>query len=113
MKQFPFLRYIALLAILMFVVGLPVAAQQKKNEDVSGRIIDNSTAEPLPSTTLQLYEITTRRDRTDTTFVKGVYSDKNGHFGFSSVNAGSYVLKLSFLGYQSRMIPFQKKRQNY
>ena len=112
MKQFPFLRYIALLAILMFVVGLPVAAQQKKNEDVSGRIIDNSTAEPLPSTTLQLYEITTRRDRTDTTFVKGVYSDKNGHFGFSSVNAGSYVLKLSFLGYQSRMIPFQKKRQN-
>ena len=101
-----------MLAILMFVVGLPVAAQQKKNEDVSGRIIDNSTAEPLPSTTLQLYEITTRRDRTDTTFVKGVYSDKNGHFGFSSVNAGSYVLKLSFLGYQSRMIPFQKKRQN-
>ena len=101
-----------MLAILMFVVGLPVAAQQKKNEDVSGRIIDNSTAEPLPSTTLQLYEITTRRDKTDTTFVKGVYSDKNGHFGFSSVNAGSYVLKLSFLGYQSRMIPFQKKRQN-
>ena len=112
MKQFPFLRYIALLAILMFVVGLPVAAQQKKNEDVSGRIIDNSTAEPLPSTTLQLYEITTRRNRTDTTFVKGVYSDQNGHFGFSSINAGSYVLKLSFLGYQSRMIPFQKKRQN-
>ena len=101
-----------MLAILMFVVGLPVAAQQKKNEDVSGRIIDNSTAEPLPSTTLQLYEITTRRNRTDTTFVKGVYSDQNGHFGFSSINAGSYVLKLSFLGYQSRMIPFQKKRQN-
>ena len=112
MKQFPFIRYIALLAVLMFVGGLSVYAQQKKNEDVSGRIIDNSTAEPLPSTTLQLYEITTRRDRTDTTFVKGVYSDKNGHFGFSSVNAGSYVLKLSFLGYQSRMIPFQKKRQN-
>ncbi len=112
MKQFPFIRYIALLAVLMFVGGLSVYAQQKKNEDVSGRIIDNSTAEPLPSTTLQLYEITTRRDKTDTTFVKGVYSDKNGHFGFSSVNAGSYVLKLSFLGYQSRMIPFQKKRQN-
>ena len=97
----------------MFVGGLPVAAQQKKNEDVSGRIIDNSTAEPLPSTTLQLYEITTRRNRTDTTFVKGVYSDKNGHFGFTSVNSGTYVLKLSFLGYQPRMVPFQKKgRQN-
>ncbi|MBR4366253.1 MAG: outer membrane beta-barrel protein [Bacteroidaceae bacterium] len=80
---------------------------------MSGRIIDNSTAEPLPSTTLQLYEITTRRNRTDTTFVKGVYSDKNGHFGFTSVNSGTYVLKLSFLGYQPRMVPFQKKgRQN-
>ena len=97
----------------MFVGGLPAAAQQKKNEDVSGRVIDNSTAEPLASTALQLYEITTRRNRTDTTFVKGVYSDKNGHFGFTSVNSGTYVLKLSFLGYQPRMVPFQKKgRQN-
>jgi hypothetical protein len=59
MKRFPFLRYVALLVVLMLVDGLPVAAQQNKNEDVSGRIIDNSTAEPLPNTTLQLYEITT------------------------------------------------------
>ena len=113
MKRFPFLRYIAVLVVLMFVGGLPLAAQQNKNEDVRGRVIDNSTAEPLSNATLQLYEITTRRNRTDTTFVKGVYSDQNGHFGFSSVNSGTYVLKLSFLGYQPRMVPFQRRgRQN-
>ncbi|MCR5043976.1 MAG: outer membrane beta-barrel protein [Bacteroidaceae bacterium] len=113
MKQPLFLRHICIILVLLVAGVLPVLAQQNKNESISGRIIDNATGDPLPSTTLQLYEITTRRNRKDTTFVKGVYSEQNGHFGFSSVGAGSYLLKLTFLGYQERQIPFERKgRQN-
>ena len=115
MKQSSFLRYLCLMIVLLLAGGLPVLAQQNNqnnNEAVSGRIIDNATAEPLLNTTLQLYEITTRRNRKDTTFVKGVYSDQNGHFGFSSVNSGTYLLKLTFLGYQQRLVPFEKKSRN-
>ena len=113
MKRFSIFRYIGLIIVLLLAGWLPVAAQQNKTEALNGRVIDNSTAEPMPNTTLQLYEITTRRNRTDTTFVKGAYSDQNGRFSFSSVNSGTYVLKLSFLGYQSRLVSFEKKnRQN-
>ena len=101
------------MVVLIFAGWLPVMAQQNKNEALNGRVIDNSTAEPMPNTTLQLYEITTRRNRTDTTFVKGAYSDQNGRFSFSSINSGTYMLKLSFLGYQPRFVSFEKKgRQN-
>ena len=113
MKRLLILRYIGITLAFLVAGVLPVLAQQDKNESISGRIIDNATGEPLPSTTLQLYEITTRRNRKDTTFVKGVYSEQNGHFGFSSVNGGTYLLKLTFLGYQQRLVPFEKKgRQN-
>jgi hypothetical protein len=113
MKRFSIFQYIGLLVVLIFAGWLPVMAQQNKNEALNGRVIDNSTAEPMPNTTLQLYEITTRRNRTDTTFVKGAYSDQNGRFSFSSINSGTYMLKLSFLGYQPRFVSFEKKgRQN-
>ena len=105
MKRLLILRYIGITLAFLVAGVLPVLAQQDKNESISGRIIDNATGEPLPSTTLQLYEITTRRNRKDTTFVKGVYSEQNGHFGFSSVNGGTYLLKLTFLGYQQRLVP--------
>ena len=113
MKRFSIFQYIGLMVVLIFAGWLPVMAQQNKNEALNGRVIDNSTAEPMPNTTLQLYEITTRRNRTDTTFVKGAYSDQNGRFSFSSINSGTYMLKLSFLGYQPRFVSFEKKgRQN-
>ena len=112
MKQYLFLLHIVLITVLTIVGTLPVMAQQNKNEAISGRVIDNSTGEPLFNTTLQLYEINTRRNRTDTTFVKGVYSDQNGHFGIASVNSGKYLLKLTFLGYKQRQVPIEKKGRN-
>ena len=113
MKQSSFLRHIMLMVLLIAVGVLPVAAQQNKSDAISGRVIDNSTGEPLYNTTLQLYELTTRRNRTDTTFVKGVYSDQNGRFGFASANTGKYLLKLTFLGYKQRLVSIEKKaRQN-
>ena len=69
MKRFSIFQYIVLIVVLIFAGWLPVMAQQNKNEALNGRVIDKSTAEPMPNTTLQLYEITTRRNRTDTTFV--------------------------------------------
>ena len=48
-------------------------------------------------TTLQLYRISQK----DTTFVKGAFTDANGRFTLSSVSAGSYLLRLSYLGYKT------------
>ena len=82
------------LVIFMLLTTTKVAAQQGS---LSGRVIDSETREAMVRTTLQLYRI----GQKDTTFVKGVFSDANGRFTISSVNAGNYLLKLSYLGYKT------------
>ena len=82
------------MVIFMLLTTTKVAAQQGS---LSGRVIDSETREAMVRTTLQLYRI----GQKDTTFVKGVFSDANGRFTISSVNAGNYLLKLSYLGYKT------------
>ena len=70
--------------------------------DVSARIVDAENDEALVRATSQLYRIRTRQGgRRDTTFVSGQYSDAQGHVTFSNVAAGSYLLRVSFLGYKT------------
>ena len=83
-----------LLTILMGI--LPMAAQ---DETVSGRVVDRESKEALEKATLQLYRL---GGGSDTTYVAGAYSDKRGQFSFSTVRAGSYVLKVTYLGYKQQ-----------
>ena len=76
---------------------LPTSAQKGA---MTGRVVDGESGEALPRATLQLYKLSTKRERTDTTFVVGTFADEAGRFVLSGVGAGTYVLKASFLGYQ-------------
>ena len=76
---------------------LPTSAQKGS---MTGRVVDGESGEALPRATLQLYKLSTKRERTDTTFVVGTFADEAGRFVLSGVGAGTYVLKASFLGYQ-------------
>ena len=83
--------------LILLLCGLDVKAQQAS---LSGRTIDADSSEPLVKTTLQLYQLKTgKNNHTDTTFVKGVFSDERGHFTISSLAAGNYFLRASYLGY--------------
>ena len=67
---------------------------------LSARIVDADNDETLVRATSQLYRITTRQGgRRDTTFVSGQFSDAQGNVTFSDVKAGTYLLRVSFLGY--------------
>ena len=69
---------------------------------LSARIVDADNDEALVRATSQLYRITTRqRGRRDTVFVSGQFSDGQGHVTFNNVKAGSYLLRVSFLGYKT------------
>ena len=82
---------VLLLALLLSV--LPVAAQQRS---VSGRIIDGESREALIRATIQLY----KTGKKDTTFVSGTYSDQQGRFSLNNVKTGTYLLRISYLGYK-------------
>ena len=97
------LRFQVLLTTLLLCV-LHANAQR---ESISGRIIDKETKAAMPKATLQLYRI---RNQKDTTFVGGTISNERGAFAFNNVSAGSYVLKVSFLGYVEQKKTLTKTR---
>lgn len=59
---------------------------------VSGKIIDEQTKEPVEIATAALL-------RADSTLVVGAMSDEQGAFRLNARAAGSYILKLSYIGY--------------
>ena len=96
-------RILTLLSIIFLCIG-NIHAQR---ESISGRVIDKENKEALSKATLQLYKIGNKKD---TTFVGGTLSNERGAFSFSNVSAGSYVLKISFLGYVEQQKPLTKTR---
>ena len=92
-------------AFLLFV--LPVAAQK---DDVSGTVVDKTTGQPLEKATLQLFQLATHRSKVDTTFVAGAFSGEGGRFTLGVGKAGDYLLKASYLGYETLSLPLSKQR---
>ena len=66
---------------------------------VVGSLIDSSKMEPLMYCNVSLL------DSVDSSFVKGATTDLNGYFEVSGVSAGSYLLRISYVGYTSRFLP--------
>ena len=98
------LKQIALIVTLF----MSVITAHGQTDGVSGRIVESETREALAKATLQLY----RTGRRDTTFVGGALSDAQGHFSFSNVKAGNYLLKISFVGYKERQLRLIKSKEN-
>ena len=84
-----------LLCLFCCLHGLRLAAQSPA---LKGRVVDADTNEALTRATTQLYRI----NSSDTTFVGGTYSDAQGHFAFNTNGTGTYLLRISFLGYKTK-----------
>lgn len=90
--------------ILLLTLLLAMLHANAQNADVSGHVVDADEGLPLDKATIQLYRISSKRNsKKDTTFVVGTLSNEKGEFGFSSVKSGSYLLKVTFMGYETLM----------
>lgn len=74
---------------LMVTVSLTIAAQGTK---ITGTLIDRDTKEGVMLATVQIL-------KPDSTYVSGVLSDEKGRFSIEASAAGSYILKISSVGY--------------
>ena len=91
------------ITILLFVLVMRVCTVSAQQESISGRIIDRESRSAMTRATLQLYRSgTARNGKKDTTFIKGIYSDANGRFTLTPVRAGSYILRITYLGYHEQ-----------
>lgn len=73
----------------MVTVPLTIAAQGTK---ITGTLIDRDTKEGVMLATVQML-------KPDSTYVSGVLSDEKGRFSIEASAAGSYILKISSVGY--------------
>lgn len=82
-----------LFSLIMMCSALSVFSQRIT---VSGRILDG-VGEPIDMATVQILSLP------DSAYVNGCVSNSRGYFTLPSVKAGSYVVKFSFVGYESKV----------
>lgn len=73
------------------LIAIPAMSQSRK---VSGRLVDKDAGDPVPMVTVQLL-------KTDSTFVTGAVSNNDGNFSLQAPKDGTYLLKISSVGYKS------------
>lgn len=93
-----------LTAILLATLFSPVAMSQSKF-NVSGTVIEKGIQEPVMSATVQVLSLP------DSTFVDGAATSTLGAFEIKGVKKGKYALKVSYIGYQARVLPLDLTKE--
>lgn len=86
--------------VLLLTVTLSTYAQNKI-VTVSGRVIEAGTKEPVELAAVQLLFLP------DSAQVAGMTTSAQGYFSLSKQKPGKYLLKVSFIGYITKVIPVQ------
>lgn len=87
-----------MMMVLTLMVSITAMGQGKTT--VTGTIIENGTNEIVAAATVRLLKTTP-----DSSMVAGVATNMRGVFTLKDVTRGKYVLKVSFIGYETKTIP--------
>lgn len=73
-----------------------VFAQNNPNLSISGKLLDNESKSPIEYASVVLFSLP------DTVLITGVITDSSGEFFLTKISqSGSYLVKASFVGYQT------------
>ncbi len=96
-------RYFLWLFLILF--SLPAFAQ-RGGVDVTGTVVEEGNNEPIEQATVRLLNVK------DSTMVGGVASSRNGNFTLKGIKAGSYLLHVSFVGFDPLYQPLRITGKN-
>ena len=85
------------IALFLTFVGLSAMAQSKFN--VSGIILESETNEAVISATVRILSLP------DSSMVGGAATGTDGSFNVKGVKRGKYALKITYIGYQEKVMP--------
>ncbi len=97
-------RFIIILSIELFTISYaisqtnPNSSSDKGGGEISGKVFDNSTKQPLQYTTIALTNKQTGK------IVTGAEADAKGVFHISNIPFGIYRLDIQFIGYDKNTI---------
>ena len=92
-----------------FLFVLFLCANQAVFAQLTGTILDKEDDTPLEYATVALYS------QSPKTLITGVVTNKNGVFSFDKLKSGTYLIEISFIGYQPKKIEnivFSGKEKN-
>lgn len=89
------------LLMLLMILFSPVAFAQQSGVNVTGSVVEQGSDTPIEQATVRLLNVK------DSAMVRGVVSARNGSFNLKNVKKGSYLLHVTFIGYDPLYQPLQ------
>lgn len=89
------------LLMLLMILFSPMAFAQQSSVNVTGSVVEQGSDTPIEQATVRLLNVK------DSAMVRGVVSTRNGSFTLKNVKKGSYLLHITFIGYDPLYQPLQ------
>ena len=89
------------LLMLLKILFSPMAFAQQSGVNVTGSVVEQGSDTPIEQATVRLLNVK------DSAMVRGVVSARNGSFTLKNVKKGSYLLHITFIGYDPLYQPLQ------
>ena len=89
------------LLMLLMILFSPMAFAQQSGVNVTGSVVEQGNYTPIEQATVRLLNVK------DSAMVRGVVSARNGSFTLKNVKKGSYLLHITFIGYDPLYQPLQ------
>ncbi|WP_455626135.1 outer membrane beta-barrel protein [Parabacteroides sp.] len=89
------------LLMLLMILFSPMAFAQQSSVNVTGSVVEQGSDTPIEQATVRLLNVK------DSAMVRGVVSARNGSFTLKNVKKGSYLLHVTFIGYDPLYQPLQ------
>ena len=89
------------LLMLLMILFSPMAFAQQSGGNVTGSVVEQGSDTPIEQATVRLLNVK------DSAMVRGVVSARNGSFTLKNVKKGSYLLHITFIGYDPLYQPLQ------
>ena len=92
------LRYLILLSLIISYGLNAQNSYSAADKTIKGYVVDSLSESVLPFANVTLH------NNSDSTFITGVSSDSKGAFEITNISDGSYYLKISFVGYDTKYV---------
>lgn len=89
------------LLMLLMILFSPMAFTQQSGVNVTGSVVEQGSDTPIEQATVRLLNVK------DSAMVRGVVSARNGSFTLKNVKKESYLLHITFIGYDPLYQPLQ------
>lgn len=89
------------LLMLLMILFSPMAFAQQSGVNVTGSVVEQGSDTPIEQATVRLLNVK------DSAMVRGMVSARNGSFTLKNVKKGSYLLHITFIGYDPLYQPLQ------